>query len=524
MAKPEIIEHLLIMGDSLSDEGEMNQRRLFGIIPMNGLSGLKGKSPRGRFTNGYPWSDQVLVDLANDYGIKQLEEEEEAVKSHGIGVPVDDAAARNPSLIDALIDNPVKRSDKKVRRSSLSDLGEDISDGLIDGDPEVDQVAEHSYSLDLKLKHNNLRFTYEGQVAARSYAQGGLTAADYAGSLSSSISRFFSRLILATLGQKRKQVFTDDIAQGITDEQKEKTLVVEWSGANDLITVNKRPSHAEAERAIAARIKNAEELIKHGYRHFVLFNLPDLGLTPRYQNKGGEELANATECSQYFNRRLQEECDKLRERLLADHPEASFEVFDVSSTFKEVYDHPEKYGFDPAKQKTPYSSSKDFKIRPDHTSPEEGYMFWDDVHPIMNLQSIMADVFYNKFSKEYNFTQPKVVALKEVNEETKKLDEEQLVALFKEHYKEALKEDKHGCFGFFKRMRLPETNDLAVVIQDALYNGGHRSLNVMKELGWFDERKRLIPNIPALIDAKERADAAHNDEVAPRRDVNRPIR
>ena len=499
------IDRLLIMGDSLSDQGEMNQRRLFGIIPMNGIAGLKQKSPAGRFTNGFPWSDQVLVDLANDYNIKQLEEVVDGHQS-----PADygfhhQSIEKASTIVDALIDTPVRRTNLP-RRASLNDLRAGIADGVIDRDSAIEPVVKESYSLDLKLKHNNLEFNYQGQVLARSYAQGGLTAHDYSWTWSSSISRFFSRLILATLNQKRKQVFTDDIAAHITAEEKQKTLVVEWSGANDLITVNKKPSHSEADKAIKARIKNAEELIKHGYQHFVLFNLPNLGLTPRYQNKDLKEQKNADECSVYFNTKFKIACDQLA----AKHPECSIKVFDVASVFNEVYNSPEKYRFDALKLKQPYTTSKDFKITSMHTSPQTGYMFWDDVHPIMYLQSILANLFYETYSKEYHFIQPKPVLR---HEENIQMTEPQLLTLFNEAYQKALQADKRGCFGFFRQSRLPKSNDLAEILQHALYHGGHRSFNIMVQLGWFDKDKNLILNIPELINAKNRADVAHVAEV-----------
>ncbi len=512
MPTPANIERLLIMGDSLSDQGEMNQRRLFGIIPMNRLADLKQKSPAGRFTNGFPWSDQVLVDLANDYNIKQLEEVVEGRQSpsgHGFhSQSVQEASA----TVDALIENPVKKA-HLPRHASLNDLRTGISDGVIDGDQAIRPVVEKSYSLDMKLKHNNLQFKYQGQVLARSYAQGGLTAHDYSWTLSSSMSRFFSRLVLATLGQKRNQVFTDDIAERITPEEKQKTLVVEWSGANDLITVNKRPSHAEVDKAIEGRIKNAKELIEHGYRHFVLFNLPNLGLTPRYQNKGLAEQKNADDCSVYFNTKFKQACLQLASK----HPDCSIEVFDVASTLDEVYHRPEQYGFDPLKQKQPYTTSKDFKITKTHTSPGAGYMFWDDVHPSMALQSILANRFYEKYSKQYQFTKPKVTPQQEVNEASREMTEQQLFNLFKETYQKAFPANNNAYSGFFKSSRLPKGNDLAEVIEDALYHGDHRSFKVMMDLGWFDKNKHLVPNIPELIDAKEKADADHVDQVAPTR-------
>jgi hypothetical protein len=496
--QPITIERLLIMGDSLSDEGEMNQRRLLGMIPMKGLSGLT-KSPEGRFTNGFTWSDQLLVMLANDFTIQQLN----AVINEPL---IPRQASQN---VDALVDMPIHKADA-TREGNTINRSADISDGVIDGDLAVKSLVEQSYSLDLKLKQNNLRFTYQGQVLARSYAQGGLTAHDYAGASSWSISRFFSRLILESLRKKRQQVLLDDIASGITTDEKQKTLVVEWSGANDLITVNKRPSRAEVDKAITARIENAKALIAKGYQHLVLFNLPNLGLTPRFQSKGGKEQQNAAECSIYFNEELQKQC----EQLAKDNPTCSIEVFDVASTFNEVYENPLKYGFDPVKQRQPFSTSKDFKITKAHTSPEKGYMFWDDVHPIMYLQSIMAQKFYEKYSKEYKFNKPRVMPLREVSEATKKMTATQLLALFNEAYQKELQADKSGYFGFFRRSRLPQpSDDLAKVLQHALYNGGNRSFKVMMDLGWFDKEKHLIPDIPVLVEALEQASAAQVGEV-----------
>ncbi len=482
--KPTRISHLVLMGDSLSDRGTMDHRHLLGFIPMDGLSGLKAKSTRGRFTNGFTWSDDVFVDFANEFGIRQLEHRK---------VP-----QRQSELVDALLLADPALSQKPRRDDT------DVADAVIDGDLEVKSVVETSYTLD-----NNLRFDYEGQPLARSFAEGGLTAHNYAWSFINSISLFFSRLILSTLDKKRNELLADDRARETTSAAKAKTLVVEWSGANDLITVNKRPSHDAVEKAVQARIKNVKELMRNGYKHFVLFNLPDLGLTPRYQSKGGEEQRNASECSQYFNQRLAEECSKLA----YENPMHSIEVFDVSSTFSDIYNHPEDHGFDSEKQRQPYTSSDEFIRTREHTSPAPGYMFWDDVHPTAHMHALLADAFYQKYKVEYNFTQPKVEAQEKIK---LSLNKTELVAAFRAAYKGKLDADKRGYFGFFRRSNMPyHSADLETILKHALYNGGHRSLQVLQELGWLDAKKNLIPDCFALEKALAVVKAEHEQQAAP---------
>ena len=186
--KPSKISHLVLMGDSLSDRGTMDHRYLFDLLPMRFLSGLKGKSPDGRFTNGFTWSDDILAIFANQFGIKQLEKKKKP------------ASANESELVDALLDLELGKK-TVTRRGQIGTDGTDISDGVIDGDPVIKSIVDKSYNLD-----NNLKVDYEGQTLARTFAEGGLTAHNYAWSLSNSVSRFFSRLILATLGEKRKKL------------------------------------------------------------------------------------------------------------------------------------------------------------------------------------------------------------------------------------------------------------------------------------------------------------------------------
>ncbi len=349
-----IISFLNSMGDSLSDTGDLYNQDLFHVIPMRWLSGLNGITPHGSFTNGYVWEEDVSVGLANQFTISEL------------------------------------RKEKHLDYA-------DISDAVITGDYKVAPHIQKLYSL-----NNYKEIKYRGRHFVRTYDEGGLTAYDYSGWPSTSMTRFFSRLILSTLDKKRKELINDDKKYKITQEEKDKTLTVELSGANDLITVNKRPSKAEADRAVKARIHNVKELIKHGYKQFVLINLPDLSLTPRFQNGSKEERDNAHECSEYFNAQLKLACRELQ----ASNPNCTIEMFDLNSEFTKIYNHPERYHFDRSKRDTPYINSPDFKMNPNGTSPAKGEIFWDEVHPTADVHALLAYIFLRRYEHKFHFVSP----------------------------------------------------------------------------------------------------------------------
>jgi len=140
-------------------------------------------------------------------------------------------------------------------------------------------------------------------------------------------------------------------------------------------------------------------------------------------------------------------------------------------------------------------------------------MFWDDVHPSANMHALLADAFYKKYNVEYHFTQPMVKPLKHQEHNVSRFD---LVRQFESVYKEKLAEDRNGLFGFFRHSKIDlKKATLDSILDHAFYKGGKRSLDIIVGLGWFDKKGNLRLDIPALVRAKERVDAAHNDEAAP---------
>lgn len=348
------ISHLILFGDSLSDRGTMYNRKLFGLLSFNFFAGLNGRSPEGSFANGFVWPDYLISSIANEAIVKEIKKERN----------VD-----NTDIVDAILGNDfyLKRSFKKYY---------DLKD---------DKAAK-----------------FRGTTFFRSYAEGGLTDYNYAGWPSNDVGRFFSRFILATLDQKRAKSIAYDYVNHVSQEMKDKTLILEWSGANDLITVNAKPSVSIVDRAVKKRLENAEKLIKHGYKNFIFINMPDLALTPRYQTTKIKDNGIAHNYSVYFNNELKKACDALKQK----YPDIQINIFDVFDLFSQLYAEPEKYGFEKAKLTKSYVDTDDFKIQKNGASPATGYMFWNDVHPSSDVHALLGDEMLNLIGDQYKLVLP----------------------------------------------------------------------------------------------------------------------
>lgn len=356
-----VCEHIIFMGDSLSDRGTMNRRSLFGCIPMSVLSGLHNTSPQGRFTNGLAWSDHLAAAIANRLLLKQL--------------------ANKWGMLD-----------------------EDISEAIITGRRDILKRIDKLYTLD-----DDRHVRYQGKIWLRSYCEGGLSAHNYQWVPTINPVTLFSRAILSNLAQKRSLLLQDDARYfkhpkvALCDEMNKKTtLIIEWSGANDFITVNDRPSIEIADKAIIDRMQNVKALFAAGYRNFVLFNIPDLSLTPRYQAKSVEERVNASVCCEHFNRALHDAVLAFRQA----QPDCKIDIYDVYGQFSQVYQHPEKYQFSTEKLTQPYTKSKDFVEPRDGISPSSGFMFYDDLHPTADFHAQQSYHFYDFLTERYELIRP----------------------------------------------------------------------------------------------------------------------
>ncbi|MFZ2316013.1 MAG: SGNH/GDSL hydrolase family protein [Gammaproteobacteria bacterium] len=330
---------------------------------------------------------------------------------------------------------------------------------------------------------------YMGTRFFELYSQGGLSAFNYKGRLSCSIPVFFSRLILESLDNERERMLADDIIFQTTDAQKDETLVIDWTGANDLITMETKPNIKAAIRAILAKMRNAEILMEKNYKHFYFLNLPDISLTPDFKAKSEEEQENAKRVTLSFNRKLNRAVRALKKQ----HPECTIELFDINTPFTEMYQHPEQYQLDPAKLTVSYADSPDFKIE-NGISPAPGYMFWNGKHPTTYVHRLFAERMYETLNNKFNMQAPSAYS------------EEDLSSLFKAVYLDNFAKAQSGCFGFFRTSNLyfPENGTLPLkdILKHALCEGGKRTKNVMIKLEWMNKNSDINPTIPLLVEAK----------------------
>jgi phospholipase/lecithinase/hemolysin len=159
-------------------------------------------------------------------------------------------------------------------------------------------------------------------------------------------------------------------------------------GANDLFGILGTPglSGAQAENlaagAAAVVATDAGTLESEGAKDLVLFDVPDLGVTPGVTAEGPAASAAATALSAYFDQQVLSD--------LAPVEHAGLKVFDLNTytLIDEVVSNPAPYGFsnvtDPC-YVGPFTGGGTVCSNPN------SYLFWDDVHPTAAGHLLVAD-------------------------------------------------------------------------------------------------------------------------------------
>jgi hypothetical protein len=504
-----LIQSLLIVGDSLSDRGRMEVRKLLKIIPMSWLSGLSGVSPDGRYTNGHNWADFLALTLIDDHKVnvietwakrafdishtsdldelkKKLHWESSTLKSktryYGKSYSDDDIFATKAkySQFSKLFYNQHSKASART----------DFADAIISHDKKIKPIMDNEVSLD-----NEELIYYKNKKFVRSFAEGGVTSHNFWGKWSWNLKHFFSRLILKSLKSLRELIFKDDKAANITDEDKANTLVIEWTGANDLATVNSRTTQKLARQAVRARVANVKAMIEKGYKHFVLFNLPDLSMTPRYQPGGAkeDEINFAYLASKAFNDELKIQLDALQEK----HTDCMINIFDINAHLDKIFEDPKQYGFDPQKMRTPFLDDIKDPINAQGESPGKGYMFWDDVHSTADAQVQKAEELLRFLSTLYR-VEPELIrkvpfptslaAASLLPPSPLEIKAKKYKADFVKAYGDKLEKDYYKFGGQFRHSEAPylKTASLEVLLKHSMLSPTNRSHHVIEKLGWLE--------------------------------------
>jgi phospholipase/lecithinase/hemolysin len=128
-------------------------------------------------------------------------------------------------------------------------------------------------------------------------------------------------------------------------------------------------------------------LVTAGARNFLVFNLPPLGNTPRF-NGSQTTLTQYNSRSQQFNTTLATMLNTIH----STNPAVSIYQFDTTNLFSRTLADPKAFGL------TNVTSSAAPGLSPGDTSYNNGqivsnpneYMFWDDVHPTAAVHAILA--------------------------------------------------------------------------------------------------------------------------------------
>lgn len=156
-------------------------------------------------------------------------------------------------------------------------------------------------------------------------------------------------------------------------------LYVVWGGANDL-----RAAGVNAAAAIAPTIFNLTSIVSSlyglGARHFLLPNLPDLGLTPEALDLGATFASGASLASQAFNLNLGAAYGALAAAL----PDEQFTYFDAFAAQTALVAGVGSNGFTDV-------SHRCFNARFGSLCATPGtYLYWDSIHPTAAAHSLLG--------------------------------------------------------------------------------------------------------------------------------------
>jgi outer membrane lipase/esterase len=175
-------------------------------------------------------------------------------------------------------------------------------------------------------------------------------------------------------------VNVNNIGQQITDylathpKINDKTLFVVWGGAIDVLYA---ASSNDVINAAINQANNIQRLIEAGATHFIVPNLPPLGLVPRLNGSPATSIP-ATQASALYNDVLAAGLGILRD--FNPHRHLNLVQLDVFALFNRIVAAPARYSLVDIST----SSQGIPTIDPDT------YLFWDDLHPTTRGHNIRA--------------------------------------------------------------------------------------------------------------------------------------
>ncbi len=174
----------------------------------------------------------------------------------------------------------------------------------------------------------------------------------------------------------------------------DKTLFVVWGGAIDVLYAT---SSNDVISAAINQANNIQRLIEAGATHFIVPNLPPLGLVPRL-NGSPATSAPATQASVLYNDVLASGIAILRDF----NPHRHFDLvqLDVFALFNRIVAAPARYSLVDIST----SSQGIPTIDPDT------FLFWDDLHPTTRGHNILAHTAKRELDRHQRWADGEAVA------------------------------------------------------------------------------------------------------------------
>jgi len=155
------------------------------------------------------------------------------------------------------------------------------------------------------------------------------------------------------------------------------TLYFIWIGANDLIT-----GKADGIMAVSNVIRAAKTLIKKGAKQIAILNLPDITLTPYFNQKGSQQsqgLARKIKHQLFlFNSQLRRDIFVLQRQYSFNHRGVRIYLINVKDVYTHLVDR--RY----------FRNSQDAWLGTYKQPSDKGYMWWDQQHPMTSVHKIIA--------------------------------------------------------------------------------------------------------------------------------------
>lgn len=191
------------------------------------------------------------------------------------------------------------------------------------------------------------------------------------------------------------------------DKADDESLYTIWIGANNYLSMPEDTDYTL--KIVLGGIKNEmRRLVEKGGKHFLIVNLPDLGMAPMAYDYEANDALSVLSID--HNTLLRDAVTEFQN----EFPDSQWVYLNVAQIFNEAILDPERLGFssetlkDTCYDKYPDNNdlnmmsvvSSQLNQNEDKKDPCEGYLFFDLVHPTALAHKIMAERTLELFDKE----------------------------------------------------------------------------------------------------------------------------